>query len=242
MPLHRHTGIFPGILRAPLMTSTAATDRRSETLPVTEIFFSIQGESSYSGQPCAFVRLTGCNLRCSYCDTEYAFEGGVAMSLPEITAQLEQYPTDLVEITGGEPLLHSLAYTLVRRLLDAGKRVLIETGGSLDIRPVDPRAVLIYDIKCPDSLMEGRNRWENLDHLRPHDEIKFVISSRNDYEWARRKTLELELIRRHLVLFSPEWNRMDAARLAGWILEDGLPVRIQVQLHKIIWGAEARGV
>ncbi len=242
MPLHRHTGIFPGILRARLMTSTAATDRRYETLPVTEIFFSIQGESSYSGQPCAFVRLTGCNLRCSYCDTEYAFEGGVAMSLPEITAQLEQYPTDLVEITGGEPLLHSLAYTLATRLLDAGKRVLIETGGSLDIRPVDPRAVLIYDIKCPDSLMEGRNRWENLDHLRPHDEIKFVISSRNDYEWARRKTLELELTRRHLVLFSPEWNRMDAARLAGWILEDGLPVRIQVQLHKIIWGAEARGV
>ena len=224
------------------MRSTAATDRMSTTLPVTEIFFSIQGESSYSGQPCAFVRLTGCNLRCSYCDTEYAFEGGVPMSLPEITAQLDRYPTDLVEITGGEPLLHSLAHTLIRRLLAAGKRVLIETGGSLDIRPVDPRAVLIYDIKCPDSRMEGRNRWENLDHLRPHDEIKFVISSRNDYEWARRKTLELELTRRHLVLFSPEWNRMDAARLAGWILQDGLPVRIQVQLHKIIWGAEARGV
>ena len=224
------------------MTSTAATDRLSKTLPVTEIFFSIQGESSYSGQPCAFVRLTGCNLRCSYCDTEYAFDGGVPMSLAEITARLDRYPTDLVEITGGEPLLHSLAHTLISSLLDAGKRVLIETGGSLDIRPVDPRAVLIYDIKCPDSLMEGKNRWENLNHLRPHDEIKFVISSRRDFEWARQKTLELELTRRHLVLFSPEWNRMDAARLAGWILEDGLPVRIQVQLHKIFWGAEARGV
>lgn len=224
------------------MRSTASTDQKAGTLPVTEIFFSIQGESSYTGQPCAFVRLTGCNLRCSYCDTEYAFEGGVQLSLSEITAQLDQYPTDLVEITGGEPLLHSLAHTLTRRLLDAGKRVLIETGGSLDIRPVDPRAVLIYDIKCPDSLMEGRNRWENLDHLRPHDEIKFVISSRRDYRWAKQKTLELDLARRHLVLFSPEWNRMEAARLAGWILEDGLPVRIQVQLHKIFWGAEAKGV
>ena len=224
------------------MTSTAAPDRLAKTLPVTEIFFSIQGESSYSGQPCAFVRLTGCNLRCSYCDTEYAFEGGAPMSLAEIRAQLDRYPSDLVEITGGEPLLHSLAHTLIRSLLDAGKRVLIETGGSLDIRPVDPRAVLIYDIKCPDSLMEGRNRWENLSHLRPHDEIKFVISSRRDFEWAKQKTLELELTRRHLVLFSPEWNRMDAARLAGWILEDGLPVRIQVQLHKIFWGAEAKGV
>ena len=242
MPLHHHAGFFPGILRAPLMSSATATDRRAGTLPVTEIFFSIQGESSYSGQPCAFVRLTGCNLRCSYCDTEYAFEGGLRMSLSEITRKLERYPTDLVEITGGEPLLHSLAHTLVERLLDAGKRVLIETGGSLDIRPVDPRAVLIYDIKCPDSLMEGRNLWENLDHLRPHDEIKFVISSRDDYEWARRKTLELDLPRRHLVLFSPEWYRMEAGRLARWILEDGLPVRIQVQLHKIFWGAEARGV
>lgn len=224
------------------MTSTASTDLKAGTLPVTEIFFSIQGESSYTGQPCAFIRLTGCNLRCSYCDTEYAFEGGVQLSLSEITAQLDQYPTDLVEITGGEPLLHAPAHTLIGRLLDAGKRVLIETGGSLDIRPVDPRAVLIYDIKCPDSLMEGRNRWENLDHLRPHDEIKFVISSRRDYRWAKQKTLELELARRHLVLFSPEWNRMEAARLAGWILEDGLPVRIQVQLHKIFWGAEAKGV
>ena len=164
------------------------------------------------------------------------------MSLSEITARLDRYPTDLVEITGGEPLLHSRAHTLAERLLDAGKRVLIETGGSLDIRPVDPRAVLIYDIKCPDSLMEGRNRWENLEHLRPHDEIKFVISSRRDYRWAKQKTADLELTRRHLVLFSPEWNRMDAARLAGWILEDGLSVRIQVQLHKIFWGAEARGV
>ena len=224
------------------MRSSAAADREIRTLPVTEIFFSIQGESSYAGQPCAFVRLTGCNLRCSYCDTEYAFEGGTRMSLSEITARLDRYPTDLVEITGGEPLLHSPAHTLAERLLDAGKRVLIETGGSLDIRPVDPRAVLIYDIKCPDSLMEGRNRWENLEHLRPHDEIKFVISSRRDYRWAKQKTADLELTRRHLVLFSPEWNRMEAARLAGWILEDGLSVRIQVQLHKIFWGAEARGV
>ena len=224
------------------MTTSAATDREARTLPVNEIFFSIQGESSYSGQPCAFVRLTGCNLRCSYCDTEYAFEGGTRMSLSEITSQLDRYPTDLVEITGGEPLLHSLAHALVEKLLDTGKKVLIETGGSLDIRPVDPRAVLIYDIKCPDSLMEGRNRWENLDHLRPHDEIKFVISSRHDYQWARRKIVELELTQRHLVLFSPEWNRMEAGRLARWILDDGLPVRIQVQLHKIFWGADTRGV
>lgn len=211
-------------------------------LVVNEIFFSIQGESSYAGRPCAFVRLTYCNLRCNYCDTEYAFDEGQKMSLEEIVEKVEDYPTDLVEITGGEPLLQAAVFPLIERFLDDGKTVLIETGGSVDIRPVDRRAVLIYDIKCPESGMVKKNRWENLPHLKPQDEIKFVVASHQDYEWARAKIDELGLIKRHTVLFSPVWDRLDPRELAEWVLKDGLSVRLQVQLHKILWGAKARGV
>ena len=164
------------------------------------------------------------------------------MSLSEIVTQLEKFPTELVEVTGGEPLLYPLVHTLIGKLLDSGKEVLIETGGSLDIQQVDPRAVLIYDIKCPDSLMDRRNRWENLAQLRPQDEIKFVISSWRDYQWAKEKILKLKLVNKNRVLMSPVWNHMEAGQLARWVLKDGLPVRIQVQLHKILWGAETRGV
>ncbi|MDA2926520.1 radical SAM protein [Acidobacteria bacterium AH-259-G07] len=211
-------------------------------LIINEIFFSIQGESSYAGRPCAFVRLTYCNLRCNYCDTEYAFDEGQKMSLEEIVEKVEDYPTDLVEITGGEPLLQAAVFPLIERFLDDGKTVLIETGGSVDILPVDRRAVLIYDIKCPESGMVKKNRWENLPHLKPQDEIKFVVASHQDYEWARAKIDELGLIKKHTVLFSPVWDRLDPRELAEWVLKDGLSVRLQVQLHKILWGAKARGV
>lgn len=211
-------------------------------LIVNEIFFSIQGESSYAGRPCALVRLTYCNLRCTYCDTEYAFYEGQTMSLGEVVEKIESYPTDLVEVTGGEPLLQPAVFPLIERFLDDGKTVLVETGGSVDIRPVDRRAILIYDIKCPDSGMVQKNRWENLSHLRPQDEIKFVMASHEDYEWAKEKIDELGLTEKQTVLFSPVWDKLSPRELAEWVLEDGLSVRLQVQFHKILWGAEARGV
>ncbi len=214
----------------------------SKSLVVNEIFFSIQGESSYTGRPCAFLRLAHCNLRCTYCDTEYAFEEGQPMSTSEIRQRLNSYPTDLVEITGGEPLLQEGVFPLITELLDDGKTVLIETGGSIDIREVDSRAVLIYDIKCPTSGMAKKNRWENLAHLRQQDEVKFVVGSRQDYEWAKAKIDQFCLDKKHTVLFSPVWDELSPSQLAEWILEDGLSARLQVQLHKILWGAEARGV
>ena len=211
-------------------------------LLVNEIFYSIQGESTYAGRPCAFVRLTYCNLRCSYCDTVYAFYEGEKMTAQEVIHKIRDYPTDLVEITGGEPLLQEAVLPLIRQLLDQGKTVLIETGGSVDIRPVDPRAILIYDIKCPDSGMEKKNLWENLPHLKSQHEIKFVVGSRQDYEWAKTKTDQFSLSRNHTVMFSPIWDKLAPRQLADWILEDGLAVRVQVQLHKYLWGWETRGV
>lgn len=218
------------------------TPDMAELLTVNEIFFSIQGESSFAGRPCAFVRLTYCNLRCSYCDTAYAFFEGSQIAVEQILEKVRAYPTELVEITGGEPLAQEPVHGLTRRLLDEGKTVLIETGGSLDIRPVARRAILIYDIKCPGSGMVEKNLWRNLDHLRPHDEIKFVLSSRADYDWAKQQLQTWRLDRRHTVLFSPVWDSLEAQKLAEWILLDGLPVRMQVQLHKYLWGSQARGV
>jgi 7-carboxy-7-deazaguanine synthase len=212
-----------------------------DSLYVNEIFFSLQGESSFAGRPCVFVRLAYCNLRCTYCDTEYAFNEGRNMTLEEVLTEVNRHPCDLVEITGGEPLLQTTVHRLVRTLLNSGKSVLIETGGSRDIRPIDPRAVLVYDIKCPGSGMADKNLWENLPNLRPHDEIKFVIGDREDFEWAKSRISEHDLSRRHTVLFSPVWDKLPAQQLADWILEEGLNVRLQVQLHKILWGADARG-
>jgi 7-carboxy-7-deazaguanine synthase len=212
-----------------------------ERLLINEIFYSIQGESSYSGRPCAFVRLTACNLRCVYCDTAYAFNEGRWMTVEAVLAETLEYPTSLVEITGGEPLLQKAIHPLISRLLDAGKEVLIETGGSVDISEVDPRAVLIYDIKCPDSGMVEKNRWDNLGLLRDRDEVKFVISSREDYDWAKQVMSERRLTSGRTILFSATWHQLAPDQLAHWILEDRLPVRLQVQLHKILWG-EKRGV
>jgi len=208
---------------------------------VTEIFHSIQGESSHIGRPCVFVRLTGCNLRCRWCDSEYTFTGGARMELDAVVERVKGYGCNLVEVTGGEPLAQSESFELIRRLCDDGFEVLIETSGSIDVAPVDPRAKIILDIKCPGSGEAAKNRWENLDILRPHDEIKFVIADRSDYDWARRVVEERGLGRRTL-LFSPVWGELDMKSLAEWMLADRVPARLQTQLHKHIWGADARGV
>ena len=208
---------------------------------VTEIFFSIQGESSHAGRPCVFVRLTGCNLRCRWCDSEYTFTGGEKMELDDVVARVKGYGCNLVEITGGEPLAQREALDLIRRLLDDGFEVLIETSGSIDVTPVDRRAKIILDVKCPGSGESDKNLWSNLDTLREHDEIKFVIADRADYDWARRVIAERSLDR-HTILFSPVWGELDLKPLAEWMLADHVPARLQTQLHKHIWGAEARGV
>ncbi|CAN5756947.1 7-carboxy-7-deazaguanine synthase QueE [soil metagenome] len=217
-------------------------------LRVTEIFHSIQGESTWAGLPCTFVRLTGCPLRCVWCDTEYSFHGGEKMSLDEIVARVREIGTPVVEITGGEPLIHANAFVLTTGLLDLGFTVLIETSGAIDVSPVDPRAHRIMDLKCPGSGEVERNLWSNLDHLTGRDEIKFVIAGRADYEWARDVIRERGLDARvdsgdlRALLFSPVWDSMDFQQLAEWVLADRLPVRYQIQLHKIIWGAAVPGV
>jgi 7-carboxy-7-deazaguanine synthase len=208
---------------------------------ITEIFHSIQGESSQAGRPCVFVRLTGCNLRCRWCDSEYTFTGGERMSIDEIVERVKSYGCKLVEVTGGEPLAQAESFDLIHRLCDEGFEVLIETSGSIDVAPVDPRAKLILDIKCPGSGEVSKNRWENLDILRPHDEIKFVIADRKDYEWARNLVAERKLDR-WIVLFSPVWGEMNMQSLAEWMLADRVPARFQTQLHKHIWGADVKGV
>jgi 7-carboxy-7-deazaguanine synthase len=208
---------------------------------VTEIFHSIQGESSHAGRPCVFVRLTGCNLRCRWCDSEYTFTGGEKMSLDDVMARVRSYGCKLVEITGGEPLAQAEAFELIAKLCDENYEVLIETSGSIDIAPVDRRAKIILDVKCPGSGEAAKNRWENLDALRPHDEVKFVIAGRDDYDFARRIVAEKNLDR-WTVLFSPVWGELDMKTLAEWMLADRVTARLQTQLHKHIWGAEARGV
>ena len=217
-------------------------------LRITEIFHSIQGESTWSGLPCTFVRLTGCPLRCVWCDTEYAFHGGTRQTLDEIVDEVRSIGTSLVEITGGEPLAHPNAYLLAERLLDEGFTVLVETSGAFDVAPLDARAHRIMDLKCPGSGECDKNLWENLDHLTARDEVKFVVLDRQDYEWARDTILERGLDRRleegtlGALLLSPVWDVCDLLDLAGWILEDRLPVRLQTQLHKHIWEPDARGV
>jgi 7-carboxy-7-deazaguanine synthase len=209
---------------------------------VTEIFHSIQGESSYVGQPCVFVRLTGCPLRCTWCDTEYAFYGGKEQSLEEILSQVEAYGCELVEVTGGEPLAQPDAIPLIATLCERGHRVLVETSGAIDIAPVDSRAHVILDVKCPGSGMAGRMHWPNLDRLTMKDEAKFVLADRTDYEWARDMLVRHALPGRCTVLLSPVFGALDPRQLAEWVLADRLPVRLQIQLHKLIWTPDMRGV
>ncbi len=212
------------------------------TMRVTEIFHSIQGESSYVGQPCVFVRLTGCPLRCTWCDTEYAFYGGTEQSQEEILSQVQAYGCELVEVTGGEPLAQPDADPLISALCERGYRVLVETSGAIDIAPVDERAHVILDVKCPGSGMTVRMHWPNLDRLTMKDEAKFVLADRTDYEWARHILAQYGLPGRCTVLMSPVFGALDPRQLAEWVLADRLPVRLQIQLHKLIWTPDMRGV
>lgn len=212
------------------------------TLVVNEIFFSIQGESSFAGRPCVFVRLTYCNIRCSYCDTEYAFTEGREMSIGDILERVEEYRCPLVEVTGGEPLVQEGVHELLKGLCDRGCEVLLETGGTLDISGVDARVRRIVDFKCPSSGMEKKNRWENVTHLNTGDEVKFVIGTREDYDWAKEKMAEHGLDRRCPVLMSVVFGRLEPVRLAEWILADTLKVKLQMQMQKYLWDPKARGV
>jgi len=213
------------------------------TLKINEIFVSIQGESSLAGFPCVFVRLTGCNLRCSYCDTPYAYEEGEELTLNEVKERIRSYRIPLVEITGGEPLLQAETPKLIHSLLDEGYRVLLETNGSLDISGVDRRCKRIVDVKLPGSGEEGKNNRDNLKALTPMDELKFVLSHKEDYLYAKNTLLSLSplLLREMVINFSPVMGRLDAAELSSWILQDRLFVRLNLQLHKLIWPQGERG-
>jgi 7-carboxy-7-deazaguanine synthase len=212
-------------------------------LTVNEIFYSIQGESTRAGQPCVFVRLTACDLRCSWCDTEYAFYEGRKQSVDEVVAAVEQHDCPLVEITGGEPLLQEDVYDLMNRLLASGRTVLLETGGHRPVDRVPADVVKIVDVKCPGSGESAKTDWSNLDRLASHDEVKFVIKDRADYEFARDVVRSRDLSSRcAAVLMSPVHDVLDPKPLAEWILADRLPVRLQLQVHKYIWPPETRGV
>ncbi|MFA5370538.1 MAG: 7-carboxy-7-deazaguanine synthase QueE [Sideroxydans sp.] len=208
-------------------------------LRISEIFFSLQGETSRAGLPTVFVRLTGCPLRCTYCDTAYAFSGGQSMTLPAITAAVAQYVPRYVTVTGGEPLAQRNTLPLLSALCDAGYAVSLETGGMLDISGVDERVMVVLDIKTPASGEAGKNHWSNLDHIKPQDEIKFVLCDEADYRWAKQVLLERKLAERCGVLFSPAQGQLAARDLAEWVLRDHLPVRFQLQLHKLLWDNEA---
>jgi len=213
-------------------------------LRVTEIFHSIQGESTHAGRPCTFVRLTGCPMRCVWFDSEYTFTGGDHLSIEDILAKVRATECSLVEVTGGEPLAQPEAFTLINRLCDEGYEVLLETGGYVSTEKVDSRAKIILDVKCPGSGEEARNHWPNLDLLRADkDEVKFVIANRDDWNFARDIIKRFELEKRALaILISPVWNNLDLQEVASWVTSSRLKVRMQLQMHKYIWGPEARGV
>ena len=210
---------------------------------IDEIFYSIQGEGTRRGRPCSFVRLTGCPLRCVWCDTTYAFHGGHTMSVVEVIEAVRSHPTNLVCVTGGEPLAQGDVHALISALLDDGRTVLLETSGALDARDVDPRVIRILDLKAPGSGECDRNHLPTFAALRPHDEVKIVVADRGDYEWACERMAELDLVANAaVVLLSPVWGRLEPALLASWMLEDGLQATLQLQEHKILWPGVERGV
>jgi len=208
----------------------------SPRLRITEIFHSLQGESTLVGLPTVFVRLTGCPLRCGYCDTEYAFQGGEWMLLDAILEQVSEYRVRHVTVTGGEPLAQRNCLPLLTQLCDAGHTVSLETSGALDVSATDPRVIRVMDLKTPDSGELERNRYENIDHLQAQDQLKFVICSQADYQWAKQQITQYDLNNRCEILLSPAHDQQDARQLAEWILDDRLPVRMQLQLHKYLWG------
>jgi len=211
-------------------------------LKVNEIFFSIQGESSRTGLPCVFVRLTYCNLRCSYCDTEYAFYEGSDFSIDEIINKVKSYSCNLVEITGGEPLMQNECLNLMKKLCDSGFDVMLETGGSLPIDSVDPRVMIIMDLKCPSSGMMKKNLYDNIELLKKIDEVKFVISNREDYDWSKEILTKYQINKKCDILFSVVFGLLEPITIVNWILEDKLNVRFQLQMHKFIWHPETKGV
>lgn len=212
-------------------------------LKVNEIFHSIQGEGTSAGLPCVFVRLTFCNLRCTYCDTEYAFYDGKDLQISEVIDEIKKYNSNLVEITGGEPLVQlDECLSLMKQLCDEGFKVMIETGGSLPINAIDPRVKIIMDLKCPSSGMEKKNLYENIDYLKLTDELKFVIGSREDYDWTNEIIIKYNLEKKCGLLVSVVFGKLEPVLLVSWILEDKLNVRFQLQMHKFIWHPETKGV
>ena len=211
-------------------------------LKINEIFHSIQGESSHMGLPCIFIRLTYCNLRCSYCDTEYAFYEGSDMTIKEILNKIEKYPTNLVMVTGGEPLIQKGCIDLMNQLLKKNYEVMIETSGSLSLDKVPKNVIKIVDFKCPTSNMKDKNDWTIIKDINQEDEIKFVIGNRQDYDWSKEMIKEYNLNKICPILFSPVYDKINMEDLSKWILEDGIKVRLQIQLHKHIWDADKKGV
>jgi 7-carboxy-7-deazaguanine synthase len=219
-----------------------ATVDRSTHLRMSETYLSVQGESTHVGKPCVFLRLTGCNLRCTWCDTTFSFTGGVWRSIDDVVAEAHAFGVHCVEITGGEPLLQRGVIPLMERLLALGHEVLLETSGSRDIGPVPDGVHIILDLKPPDSGEERSNLWSNLALLRPKDEVKVVIASRHDYEWAREAIAQHDIASRCEVLLSPAWGHVEPRDLVAWMLEDHVPARFQLQLHKVVWGKDTQGV
>lgn len=226
-------------LAEPTVAARLPRDRR---VKVNEIFYSLQGESTFAGRPCVLIRLTGCQMRCAWCDSEYSFYEGSWQGFDEVLATVARFGCSLVELTGGEPLLQPGARPLLTALADAGYEVLLETGGGLDISAVDPRVRRIVDVKCPGSGEVTANHWPNLDLLTSRDELKFVLADEADYRFARELVIDRRLAERCPIHFSPVHGRLASADLAAWILADRLPVRLQLQVHKLLWGPEMRGV
>ena len=211
-------------------------------IKINEIYLSVQGESTHTGLPCIFIRLTGCNLRCSWCDTAYAFHEGKNMSIDEILQKIESFGIHLVEITGGEPLMQDNVYTLMRKLIEKRYKVMLETGGSISLERVPKDVIKIMDLKCPGSGEQEKNNLDNLKLLTPHDEVKFVILDRKDYEWSRDIKKKFKINETAHILISPVFDKLELKEMVKWILEDRLPVRLQTQLHKIIWDKNTIGV
>ena len=211
-------------------------------LKINEIYYSVQGESTHAGRPCVFIRLTYCNLRCTYCDSEYTFYEGKDMEITHIMNEIKQWDCNLVEVTGGEPLFQDKCINLLNELVNSNYEVMLETGGSLSISDVPKKVIKIVDFKCPSSAMEKKNLWSIVEDLQPHDEVKFVIGNREDFDWAKDRIIEYSLDKICTLLFSPTFEKIDPQLIVEWILVENLPVRMQMQMHKMIWSPEEKGV